>query len=821
MRKLCLLLTVLWGSLTLAQSETPAHIVDAARRAAEADLAELDAPTDWSHAILADVETTALGCALIAGLNLPMPIEAYRLELRYGDEETYAVHVSSDGSMAQLCDERFPALRSGLVGGALANDRDGDTVLNRADACPNIAGRPDAAAPGCPQTSANDRDGDSVPNSIDFCPDQAGAAAADGCSLLADADGDGVPDIDDLCRHDGGIIRSGFAPGCPANGSGSSTQRRESGDVCRISGDSIRLFERGSPTAGVIGVYEDSSGAGEVIGRDAAAMWYQLRGGWAHASWLTLHGACYNIPIVSVSAGSATGCFLQTRGELATVRNGPSAGSRRVAEIRRHQRYPVLGQSLNGDWLFFNQGWVSRAALELAGNCDPLPILDPQKAGSGTLFFCPPEYEGYLRPRIAVGKANARIPAGRQPNRLREEPGITAAQIGEIASGQTVDAVLDGPACKENYVWWQVQVDGMTGWTAESDVRANVYYIEPVGDAEAASPAIAAPANEAQPATLQMISSANAARVNTIGIIETSAQGLVWSPMKPRLAIINSAGGIEMYSYPDFARIEAGYHLPDDLEATALAFSADERSLAVGTRDGQIYVAQDGGGAWLVQSHNGAVQAAVWSQSGGQLASIGGRTLKVWQMDGGAAQAHLLLNYSFPYPLADVAFSADDAWLAVTGGSADNARAAIWIYDSAAGDLRFSKALIYSPGGSLAAAIPDAALGDFAYVHGDSVYRIDVESGEDLRFYHQAGGHFGGLAFRQPIIKDADVLFAITLKQGSDAGMLNFVNALNRNSPPAALMVNVVDVAFSPDGRVAAVAEADRERVLLLGVTDR
>ena len=838
---LSLLLSLLWSGLASAQTENaaPAYILDAARRAAQADLPQLDAPDGWSHAVLENIKTTALGCRLIKGLNLPAPIEVYRLELRYGDS-TYRVHVSADATLVRLCDERFPGLRAGLAAAAPA-DRDGDAVINRADVCPTIAGIAAAPQPGCPHASAGDRDGDGQPDRIDLCPNQAGSAAADGCAILQDADADGVPNIDDVCPYDVGVIRSDFALGCPKNGSGSSPHRRESSDVCRVLGDRIRLFDRAMLNASVIGVYEHSSaapGAGDVIGRDAAAIWYQLKDGWAAASSLQLRGACYNIPLVNVAVGSATGCFLRPSAAFANVRSGPATGRQAVAKIHPDQIYAVLGRSFGGDWLFFNQGWVSQTALELLGDCSALPILDPKLAGSGAVFFCPPEFTGWLPPRISIGKANARIAAGSIPSRLRAQPSISAAQIGEIPPGRMLDAVLDGPACKEHFVWWQVQVNGSVGWTAESDVMANVYYIEPVaavGNAIERQPAKAQ--QPSSPAAFQMITSASALKSSPIHILPAaSPHALAWSPAQSRLALISDAGDIDIYSYPNFDKLQTDYHLPDTLDATAIAFSAADRFLAVGSRDGRVYIAElDGGGAWLPQSHTSPVRALAWSRQGYRLASASGSsqsptagsawTLKVWHLNNFSPPTHprLFIHYAFPYPLTDLAFSADDAWLAVTGESSARQQAAIWIYSAADAELRFSKALVYPHGNGFVTRMPDPSLGDFAYNHGDSVYRISVESSEDIRFYQQPAALFKQLAFRSQVIQDAEVLFALALTAPdapADSGTVRFANVLNSAAPTASLRLNPSDIAFSPDGRVLAVAEADKGRVLILGVTD-
>jgi uncharacterized protein YraI len=58
----------------------------------------------------------------------------------------------------------------------------------------------------------------------------------------------------------------------------------------------------------------------------------------------------------------------------------------------------------------------------------------------------------------------ARI-ASETPNNLRAAPGVIAERIGIIPAGD-IFRVLDGSACADGYIWWQVDYVGATGWTA-------------------------------------------------------------------------------------------------------------------------------------------------------------------------------------------------------------------------------------------------------------------------------------------------------------------------------------------------------------------
>ncbi len=88
---------------------------------------------------------------------------------------------------------------------AAPGDRDGDTIADAEDACPDEAGLAEAA--GCP-----DRDGDSVADATDWAPDEPGPVESYGAP---DMDGDTVPDARDLRPEEPGPPESGGAPPGP------------------------------------------------------------------------------------------------------------------------------------------------------------------------------------------------------------------------------------------------------------------------------------------------------------------------------------------------------------------------------------------------------------------------------------------------------------------------------------------------------------------------------------------------------------------------------------------------------------------------------
>ena len=807
------------GGVSIGAGQAP-DIVAAARSL----YPPLQSAGDPTSTLLPGVDSTALGCARLMGLPLPDPLDVYRLEFPLAGA-VFAVHVSADGSLAQACDERLPNLGAGtqLVARVDA-DSDGDGLADQADDCVYIAG--DTENRGCPHVTPSDRDGDGIADSVDRCGEQAGAAAADGCALLADGDGDGVPDHIDICPADSGLFRPDFALGCPADGSGSSTRRRSAGELCNVSRADVPLRASSDASAAGVGGIADAEGRA-VIGRSAAGDWLQLEAGWLPVHSAQLSGACYNIPLVNAAAGGATGCFLRPLGEFVNVREGPAgAFATRLADPTPQA---VLGRNFNGDWLMFRAGWVSRAVVELAGSCDNLPDLDPTLVGSGVIQFCPPGFRGFLPPRVAVG-GSARVVSATLANRLRAQPSIDARQIGEIAPRRSIGAVLDGPACNGPWVWWQVEVDGLVGWTVESDVNYNYYYLEPLQNVapnnDSARIADRAPLDAAG----GRIHSGNIDALKIVASLPGNAPiALAWTPQQSLLAALSADGSIALFPADDLSQHEWRTNIA---RASAMAFSPDERWLALG---------DDSGGVWLLDYQDrsaaaeagqigqleGPVRALAWSRAGDQLAAVGGAealkldrragTLKLWTLDQPAVEnSRLTLHQHFPYPVTSLAFSADDRWLALTGEASSAGRAALWVYDVAAGDLQLAKPLIPLRGHSLVVAAPGGSLGDFVTSSGDSLNQLDVASGVGRRFYHLDGALLKQIAFRPGASAGAEVLLALAVESPGGAVRLQLANALSPYGKTATYEIAPHAMAFSPDGRLLALAERGRDRVLIL-----
>ncbi|MBC8100386.1 MAG: SH3 domain-containing protein [Armatimonadetes bacterium] len=80
----------------------------------------------------------------------------------------------------------------------------------------------------------------------------------------------------------------------------------------------------------------------------------------------------------------------------------------------------------------------------------------------------------------------ARVTPG-APNRVRDAANTNGALVGEIP-GSAIFDVLDGPFCDGGLLWWQVDYQGLVGYTAEGN--ASGYFVEPYSADATAAPVV-------------------------------------------------------------------------------------------------------------------------------------------------------------------------------------------------------------------------------------------------------------------------------------------------------------------------------------------
>lgn len=84
---------------------------------------------------------------------------------------------------------------------------------------------------------------------------------------------------------------------------------------------------------------------------------------------------------------------------------------------------------------------------------------------SGVLAQDKGECEGVRPVGLVVGQ-EARVAAGTASNNLRDVPSLDGKRLGKVAGG-TVVKVLAGPRCVDDLVWWQIDYEGLVGWTVD------------------------------------------------------------------------------------------------------------------------------------------------------------------------------------------------------------------------------------------------------------------------------------------------------------------------------------------------------------------
>jgi uncharacterized protein YraI len=84
--------------------------------------------------------------------------------------------------------------------------------------------------------------------------------------------------------------------------------------------------------------------------------------------------------------------------------------------------------------------------------------------------------ETSLASRLSIGR-QGRVALGGYPNNVRDNPGVSSAYLGEIPPGGLFN-ILAGPTCASGYQWWQVDYNGLIGWTPEASTLN--YWLEPL-----------------------------------------------------------------------------------------------------------------------------------------------------------------------------------------------------------------------------------------------------------------------------------------------------------------------------------------------------
>lgn len=268
--------------------------------------------------------------------------------------------------------------------------------------------------------------------------------------------------------------------------------------------------------------------------------------------------------------------------------------------------------------------------------CSSTPAAAPTPA-------CPPPDDpAFLPPRLVIG-TQAQVSQGGLPNLVRDQPGASGRLLGQIEPGSVFN-VLDGPRCSllDKIVWWQVNFNGLIGWTAEG--QDGEYWLEPLGRPGETPLSV----EVAAPITVQNAASVSEAlRATTPFAI--SADGL-WYVTTVKAS---DRSDVIIYEFETQTAAKAFSLGNLDMTVTSLAFDASGERLLVGMDDGTLVLidAQANSGPLPVRlrlaGHTDAVQALAFSPDGSLVASgSADNSVRLWDAANGTLLATLNQNAS-------------------------------------------------------------------------------------------------------------------------------------------------------------------------------
>jgi len=266
----------------------------------------------------------------------------------------------------------------------------------------------------------------------------------------------------------------------------------------------------------------------------------------------------------------------------------PLVASQPLASPLQGYLFQIVIGSMTYDVRVSADGAVAFPCVSPSAQPTTVPTAIPT-AGTGAITPgpCPAGFSGFLPPRLNVG-AEARVPAGNAPNRIREFPALSGRQIGLI-NPNTTARIIGGPSCDFNsgIIWWQIDYNGITGWTAEGRLPDD-YFLDPVGSV---TPPVASgfgeTGNSALPLERSVITSGNAVNLTVLTALPLAdVSAIAFDPGGTQLALI-ADGAPQVFTLPDLAVNESLSVSADGRRATAAIF-LNPSTLLVGYDDGRL-----------------------------------------------------------------------------------------------------------------------------------------------------------------------------------------------------------------------------------------
>jgi WD40 repeat protein len=165
-------------------------------------------------------------------------------------------------------------------------------------------------------------------------------------------------------------------------------------------------------------------------------------------------------------------------GPANNLRSEPTSSSQDLGEIPGEEVFDVLEGPVCADNIVWWQvqyngiiGWTGEGINSeyWVESLAPVVPAEPTPEDNADESFC----EGALPPQLNVGSMGVVNPG--DANNLRVDPSSEAALIAQIPAGHTFQ-LLKEPVCTDGGIWWQVNYEGMIGWTLEGGEE---YYLSP------------------------------------------------------------------------------------------------------------------------------------------------------------------------------------------------------------------------------------------------------------------------------------------------------------------------------------------------------